>query len=87
MTKTKNVSDKVLQYQDIFITPQKASITLIKIRIIQELIQIERPKNWSKETFNDKIKEIVRIEKYNYTVRKEETKFSIKWGNIENQEI
>ncbi len=87
MTKTKNVSDKVLQYQDIFITPQKSSITLIKIRIIQELIQIERPKNWSKETFNDKIKEIVRIEKYNYTVRKEETKFSIKWGNIENQEI
>ena len=87
MTKTKNVSDRVLQYQDIFITPQKSSITLIKIRIIQELIQIERPKNWSKEIFNDKIKEIVRIEKYNYTVRKEETKFSIKWGNIENQEI
>ena len=87
MTNTKNPSEKMLQYKDIFTTPQKSSITLIKIRIIQELIQIERPTNWSRETFNDKIKEIVRIEKYNFTVRKEETKFNIKWGNIENLDI
>jgi hypothetical protein len=44
---------------------------------------MERPRNWSKDKFNTTIKEIINLEKYNFTVRKEEVKFIVKWGSFE----
>jgi exonuclease III len=87
MTKIGKMTEKITYYKDVFSTPQDATTTLIKIRIIQELIQIERPSNWNKVIFNDKIKEIVRLEKYSYSARKEDSKFAILWGIIEGTNI
>jgi hypothetical protein len=83
MCKTNNADENVKEYSNIFIACDKPSSNLIKIRIIQELIQMERPRNWSKDKFNTTIKEIINLEKYNFTVRKEEVKFIVKWGSFE----
>jgi predicted Zn-dependent protease len=55
----------VNQYCDVFKLVQSASINTIKIKVIQELIQIERPINWTVGCFKESIAEIIRIEKYN----------------------
>jgi hypothetical protein len=85
MDTSENSEDKVLKYGDVFLAGNRGSTALIKMNVIRELIQIERPKNWSKERFEETVKNIIKMEKYNFTVRKEENKFKIKWRMIENK--
>jgi hypothetical protein len=37
---------KILKYEDLYRTEPSSSVSIIKMKIIQEMIQIERPKNW-----------------------------------------
>ena len=57
--------DTVLEYKNIFEIGNKANINKIKIRIIQGMIQIERPKNWTMDNIMKIANEINRIEIYN----------------------
>ena len=70
------------QYCDVFKLVQSASINTIKIKVIQELIQIERPINWTVGCFKESIAEIIRIEKYNAISNKTLRKFEIKWNEL-----
>jgi hypothetical protein len=70
----------VNQYCDVFKFGQSASINTIKIKVIQELIQIERPINWTVGCFKEIITEIIRIEKYNAISNNAIRKFEKKWN-------
>jgi K+/H+ antiporter YhaU regulatory subunit KhtT len=54
------------------------------MKIIQEMIQIERPMNWNREKLETIIKELIKIEKYNANVTRSIGKFKIKWNSLEN---
>ena len=56
----------------------------MKIKVIQALIQIERPLNWNREKFLDTIKNLINIERYDAIVSRTGKKFKIKWEAFEN---
>jgi hypothetical protein len=82
MSNINNISESINNYSDIFKSNKEAATTIIKIKIIQELIQIERPMNWNWDTFKEKIVEIIKIEKYNAVGAKKLDKFDSKWTKI-----
>ena len=53
------------EYQDIYNIDDCAHICKVKMKIIQEMIQIERPRGWNLERINLISKEIEKIELYN----------------------
>jgi hypothetical protein len=60
------------------------AISIVKMKIIQALIQIERPTNWNREKLLDTIKDLMNVERYNATVSRTINKFKIKWNHFEN---
>jgi hypothetical protein len=85
MTKLNCDNEKVLTYEDVFIPGKSSSICIIKIRLIQELIQMDRPKNWTDKNIEQICIEIMKIEKYNAIINRTIFKFESKWQNIQNQ--
>ena len=53
------------EYQDIYNIDDCAHVCKVKMKIIQEMIQIERPRGWNLEKIDSISKEIKRIEWYN----------------------
>ena len=82
MLNSKIRDEFVLKYDDIFEVGKFQSSILLKIRVIQELIQIERPKNWSIENIKEIIRKLISYDKYNNNVMADEKKISIKWKNF-----
>jgi uracil phosphoribosyltransferase len=68
------------EYKQIFTAGDEPGITIIKIRLIQEMIQIQRPKNWETKRFEELVKDIVSIEKYNYKKKHQIQQFNVKWN-------
>jgi len=75
----KSNSDKVTNYEEIFIPGSSYASCLIKIRVIQEMIQIERPRNWTEENIKIIVKNIIKIENHNSTNELQKLKFHKKW--------
>jgi hypothetical protein len=73
----------ITKYDDVFSPGKSSAICLIKIKIIQELIQIERPKHWNDDNIKQISDKLLKIEKYNATVSKNVSKFITKWQNIQ----
>jgi hypothetical protein len=82
MLNSKIRDEIVLKYDDIFEVGKFQSSILLKIRVIQELIQIERPKNWSIENIKEIIRKLISYDKYNNNVMADEKKISTKWKNF-----
>jgi hypothetical protein len=82
MTNINNTNEYINNYSDIFKVNKAAATTIIKIKMIQELIQIDRPMNWNWDIFKGKIVEILKIEKYNAIEAKRPDKFDSKWNMI-----
>jgi len=61
MRKTGNL-EKVTSFEEIFVPGLNSKTCLIKIRIIQELIQIERPINWRIEKLLKLIQEAIKVD-------------------------
>ena len=61
------ISDRINEYQDIYKVKDCAHVCKVKMKIIQEMIQIDRPSGWSLDNVNLISKEIKRIELYNRT--------------------
>ncbi len=59
-------------------------MTIVKAKIIQALIQIERPINWDRERLLDTIKDLINVERYNAVVSKTSNKFKLKCTLFEN---
>jgi hypothetical protein len=60
MIKWGNKEEQVQSYENIYSVGRKPGTTLIKIRIIQELIQMERPKNWSINNLETIVENIIK---------------------------
>ncbi len=66
-TKHENKQDeKVNNYDDIFKIGDTKIISKVKMKVIQNMIQVERPVNWSLVNVVKIASEIRRIEIYNY---------------------
>jgi hypothetical protein len=76
--------DCVNSYDKIYNHAGSSAITTIKLKLIQVLIQIERPTNWNKDNVIKAALEIIKIEKYNAKINNHLTKFNSKWNEIEN---
>jgi len=79
LTRNNQEIDQVQQYEDLFKACGNPAINIVKIKIIQSLIQIIRPRNWSENNIIDLIKELMNIEKYNAIKNRNTDKFEKKW--------
>jgi hypothetical protein len=82
MNKLNLQNEKVLKYEDVYSPGLSVDTCLIKIRVIQELIQIERPKNWTEEKIIKISNELINLEKYNATVKRTLPKFLKTWNRF-----
>jgi hypothetical protein len=84
MTKIGKGEDSVRKYEDIYKIPVLESITIVKLRIIQEMVQIIRPKEWNMNKVLNLIKELKNMECYNSKINGSKNKFKNKWLIFEN---
>jgi hypothetical protein len=84
MNHIKNGHECVSNYEDVFQTCEMPAVTIVKAKIIQALIQIERPINWDRDRLLDTIKDLINVERYNAVVSKTINKFKVKWTLFEN---
>jgi hypothetical protein len=75
--------EEVDEYNSIYVTPEGTAITQIKIRIIQEMIQIARPNNWGRCEIRKLVKDLINMELYNSKQNSVMHKFKLKWNEIE----
>ena len=64
-TNSRPVSNLMNEYQDIYRIDECAHVCKVKMKIIQEMIQIQRPSGWNMEKINLISNDIKRIELYN----------------------
>jgi hypothetical protein len=84
MNQIANDQECINKYDDVFRTCELPGACTVKMKIIQEMIQIERPMRWNREKLETIIKELIKIEKYNANVTRSIGKFKIKWNSLEN---
>jgi hypothetical protein len=87
MNNVENGQECVNKYEDVFQTWELPANSIVKMKIIQALIQIERPMNWNKEKLLDTIKDLINVERYNATISRTINKFKIKWNHFENIDL
>jgi hypothetical protein len=80
--KIKITNEKVTNYEDVFKIPTSQELSLVKIKLIQSMIQIERPTNWKVTDLIRMIRETSNILKYNATINRTRDKHDKKWENI-----
>jgi hypothetical protein len=73
-------NSNVTEYKQIYNVAINSGLTLIKIRIIQELIQIKRPKDWDTNNIKLIVDELVGIERHNYNNKYQSSNFEQKWN-------
>ena len=61
-------SEKVLCYEDVFKIGNFEVVSKVKMRIVQEMIQVERPINWTLENNNKIVMGLKNIELYNAVI-------------------
>jgi hypothetical protein len=62
-------SERVHEYDDIFRIGNKGNVSKVKIRVIQGMIQIERPRGWTIEKIKEVACDLRNIELYNATIK------------------
>jgi hypothetical protein len=55
----------VVNYEDIYKATDSTAINIIKVKLIQELVQIHRPRNWQMSNLKKIILDLTNTEKYN----------------------
>ncbi len=71
--------DKIVSYEKIFDFGGTACATLIKLKIINEFIQIERPKHLSRDKICALINLLINTEKYIALKNQRLNKFEERW--------
>ncbi len=73
---------KIANYKDLYKTERNSAISIIKMKIIQQLIQIERPKDWCKATLVRLITQLIDYD-FCYSKGKNEIdRTKLKWGTF-----
>jgi hypothetical protein len=84
MNCSENGQECVNNYENVFQTCELPAVSIVKAKIIQALIQIERPMNWNREKLLDTIKDLINVERYNAVVSRTINKFNLKWNIFDN---
>jgi hypothetical protein len=84
MSQVNNKEECVQSYKNIFQACETPATSMIKMKIIQALIQIERPTNWNKQKILDIVNDLMNTEKYNASVSRTMDKFKTRWKYYEN---
>ena len=74
--------NEVLCYEDVFKIGDLGNVSKVKMKIIQEMIQVERPVNWTIENVKKVVKEIKNIELYNAAILGKLEIVKIRWGML-----
>jgi len=74
--------DKVTSYEDIFVPGENEAVCNIKIKLIQEMIQIERPKNWNIDNIKKMIVNMANMENFMANKNNNLNKYKIKWNQF-----
>ena len=70
LTNINENNEKVHEYDNLFRIGNKGNVSKIKMKIIQGMIQIERPYGWTIEKIKEIAYDIRNIEMYNSTINK-----------------
>ena len=73
---------EVKGYEDVFRIENVSIVSVIKVRVIQAMIQIERPVGWNQENIRKLAIEVKMIEIYNSVVKGKLEATKRKWGTI-----
>ena len=76
--------DQAHNYEDVYTAATSAAVNLVKIRLIQEMIQIERPRDWTKLHITKILNELINFDKYNSAKTHSIINFTNKWGALTN---
>ena len=76
--------EKIMEYDNIFMIGEREVLSKVKIRVIQEMIQIERPVNWAIERIQKIANELRCMEIYNATKINKFEKTKTKWDIMPN---
>ena len=79
--------ERVTEYKNVYKVGKSAGITQIKIKLIQEMIQIRRPENWVKENLLKLIKDLEKLDNYNSKKYHKSKDYEIKWSFLQNNRI
>jgi hypothetical protein len=79
MIKLDKADSVISEYSQIYNAGETAGITIIKAKIIQEMIQIRRPTNWDTLNLEKVVDELVNMELYNYKKKHCLAQFNTKW--------
>ena len=79
----KNEQDCVINYEDIFKIGPNMANNVVKVKTIQTMIQIERPKNWNMNRYTNIILNLIKTEKYNAIKNGKLHIFTKSWGQID----
>jgi hypothetical protein len=71
---------QIRTYEDIYTTDKLGSLSIIKMRIVQEFIQIVRPVNWTKEKVKQLIVNLINIEMFNPSKNSNSNNTNMKWN-------
>ena len=82
LQKTDYAQSKIQNYEDIYITQDISALSTVKMKIIQEMIQIQRPMGWSMDNVEKIAKEMKNIELYNSKANNNFDKTRKKWNKI-----
>ena len=77
-------TSEVLCYEDVFKIVESGVVSKVKMKVIQEMIQVERPVNWSIENVKKIINEIKNIELYNSVIIGKLEEVKEKWKIVGN---
>jgi hypothetical protein len=83
MNQVGNNKECIKKYEEVFQTCELPGTTIVKMKIIQEMIQVERPKSWNSERLETVVRELINMEKYNANVSRSTLKFGRKWNVFE----
>ena len=74
--------EKIQNYKDIYNTHNTSALSIIKMKIIQEMIQIIRPSGWTIEKIEKIANEMKHLELYNSKTNHNMEKTRRKWIKI-----
>ena len=74
--------DLTLSFEDIFKTEHHRALSMLKVRIVQAMIQIERPTAWNIDKIKKLALELKCIELYNAQIKHKFDSTKTKWNLI-----
>ena len=82
MTRINNSQFKVESYEEIFNISTNRILSMIKVRVIQAMIQIERPRGWKWDTVRKYALELKMLEIYNSKAKNKLDFVKMKWHYV-----